>query len=87
MYHANLAVTYTEISMETQNIRHLGQVKCTGQEPSLMDCSHEGCTRGLNSNENINAAVVCSVQNSATIIPSTQVISTAYSFPTVHSTS
>ena len=56
--------------MET-NIRHLGQVKCTGQEPRLMDCSHENIgvhTCELNSNE--NAAVVCLV-----------------AFPTVHSTS
>ena len=57
-----------------------------------MDCSHDGIgvhTCGLNSNENV--AVVCSVANSATIIPSTQAISTAYSFPvffpTVQSTS
>ena len=78
--------------MET-NIRHLGQVKCTGQEPRLMDCSHEDIgvhTCGLYSNE--NAAVVCSVANSATIIPSTQAISTTSSlpvyvvFPRMHST-
>ena len=48
-------------SSDAQTIQHLSRINCTGQEPRLMDCTHEGIgvnTCGMILNK--DAAVACS---------------------------
>ena len=48
-------------SSDAQTIQHLSRINCTGQEPRLMDCTHQGIgvnTCGMNLNK--NAMVACS---------------------------